>query len=166
MSDGLTLGQRPTCFFPTGASICAWRTHFGRRCSGMYDQVSYALRGERFFILSTSFILALGPSQLHIHGSIQNIPDWRCKNRTLHHYALVKTTHVHSATCNVANYSLDMVVLPSTGASRYNNYRWRHQSGIFRIPVVHWIQGIIARGKAARVVMLTTQIHLPRSILL
>jgi hypothetical protein len=50
--------------------------------------------------------------------NMQNIPDWRCKNHKPHQWTRVKTSHVHPTWHND---SLDMLVLPSTGASHYNN---------------------------------------------
>jgi hypothetical protein len=41
-----------------------------------------------------------------IRASIQNIPDWRCKNHKPHHLTRVVTAHVHPATCNLPSHEL------------------------------------------------------------
>jgi hypothetical protein len=56
-----------------------------------------------------------------VYEAIQSIPDWRYKN---HNLTTKRVWKLHTSTklrATLYTDSLDMVVLPSTGASRYHN---------------------------------------------
>jgi hypothetical protein len=76
-----------------------------------------------------------------IHRSIQNIPDGSCKNHKPHTTTFVKTAHVHPATCNLAYWLTrhGNPIIYRCFALPQLLCRWRRQSGIFLVAVVHTV---------------------------